>query len=114
VGGLQELTSLVSHLDVFHPPYFDGSPKVILHDPAQRFDDRPFAQGHLRESLEMHDPELHEAIDRKILHSIPPPFIKDPIFVLTPISPLTPTLSPNPGGEGRVRGSESSILFRDD
>ena len=40
--------------------------------------------------------------------------IKGPIFVLTRISPLTPTLSPNPGGEGRVRGIDPSILFRDD
>jgi hypothetical protein len=30
------------------------------------------------------------------------------------ILPLTPTLSPNPGREGRVRGSNPSILFRDD
>ena len=41
-------------------------------------------------------------------------FMKVPIFVLTRINPLTPTLSPNPGGEGRVRGRDPSILFRDD
>jgi hypothetical protein len=40
--------------------------------------------------------------------------MKVPIFVLTRINPLTPTLSPNPGGEGRVRGRDPSILFRDD
>jgi hypothetical protein len=40
--------------------------------------------------------------------------MKVPIFVLTRINPLTLTLSPNPGGEGRVRGSDPSILFRDD
>jgi hypothetical protein len=42
------------------------------------------------------------------------PVMKVPIFVLTRINPLTPTLSPNPGGEGRVRGRDPSILFRDD
>jgi hypothetical protein len=41
-------------------------------------------------------------------------FMKVPIFVLTRTNPLTLTLSPNPGGEGRVRGSDPSILFRDD
>jgi hypothetical protein len=45
--------------------------------------------------------------------------IKGFIFVLTRTVPLTPTLSPNHGGEGRacpaldtgVRGKELSILF---
>ena len=46
--------------------------------------------------------------------SLPPAVMKVPIFVLTRINPLTPTLSPNPGGEGRVRGRDPSILFRDD
>lgn len=40
--------------------------------------------------------------------------MKVPIFVLIRINPLTLTLSPNPGGEGRVRGCEPSRLFRDD
>jgi hypothetical protein len=40
--------------------------------------------------------------------------IKGRIIGSTLRSPLTPTLSPNPGGEGRVRGSALSILFRDD
>jgi hypothetical protein len=40
--------------------------------------------------------------------------MKVPIFVSTRINPLTLTLSPNPGGEGRVRGSDPSILFGDD
>jgi hypothetical protein len=47
--------------------------------------------------------------------------MKVPIFVLTRINPLTPTLSPRPGGEGRacpvpdtgVRGNDPSILFQD-
>jgi hypothetical protein len=42
------------------------------------------------------------------------PLLKRLIVVLTFINPLTPTLSPNPGGEGRVRGSDPPILFRDD
>jgi len=41
----------------------------------------------------------------------PDGIIKDLIFVWTRISPLTPTLSPESGGEGRVMGSEPSILF---
>jgi hypothetical protein len=42
------------------------------------------------------------------------PLLKRLIVVLTCINPLTSTLSPNPGGEGRVRGNDPSILFRDD
>jgi hypothetical protein len=55
--------------------------------------------------------ESHPIVNRDLLEY--PSDINGLIFVLTPGSPLTLPLSPTIVGEGGVRGSPPSILFRD-